>query len=1645
MEMGVEEEPPCPSPSPYKFSSSLFKDISNFQTPKRPSSHKPNFHSPSTQFFTASKQTPRTCSSSSFRTRPSLAPPSNRIKTARKLKALEFEQSQSSRKTQIESERSLKSLAKSLNVWLNFLFENPASCGCYLSTNGGNGDQIDQVPAKGKRDNYPGMGVRVDAAWRNPKRQRDLSWRAVEGKDKENGMKFSTSGCLSLQSSLKDVCSLEDLRQRMRVYLSLGGCKEIFDVMTRVFKHIDEGRLKMKAHCPLVTDVGLRDKAIRTLLCYNPIWLRIGLYIILGGESLLSEGDVKFDEEIAFLRMVIEKQFFMHADLAKSYAYNKMVEGVYRPGYYEALGSVVLKRFLLLVLVLDRAKSQSSLSLEYGIDGVDGGSPLLFTAQSTCKSTRQVIHDFLSSDIMLGEGNVLAHLMIVGYKVSYQQNPLVEYDFQVKDLFVDLQDGVRLCRATQLLLDDSSILTVRLVVPSDTRKKSLANCRVVLQYLKKAGVALCDDDGVEIMVDDVTDGDKELTLSLLWNMFVHLQLPLLMKKAALIEEICKIRGPDMEHLNTSSTTPLELLLSWIQAICQKYDCKIDNFSTLVDGKAIWCLLDYYCRKELSCSCSLKDSCRSNTEESIVLVADYPDAVHNFLLSQKLTTLLGNFPEVLQISDILEFNGACNDKSVVILLVFLASQLIVKRNMDQLNFHKLLGCNCQSPGRRYSCVEQCSPEVVQTKDNAHGQNAEDAARKFKAIQAWWQDMTERNYPSVAKPAASIFQHLSVNIDNTNSQRENAAKIIQSHFRRVIQRRNFLKMLNAASLLQIVFRALLIARNKPPCISFTSVQVQESPREKWKQSEYWKRYAPFIMDRHHFVKLRKSALFIQHVARSWIARRHYSPDIVISDVANPDLVNASMIIQKYLRGWLARSRYIRGAVPIETPLYSHLENGAYDLQMVSAANVHFAMEESNFCNSFQNQHFAATQIQSHFRGWLLRRSFQSQRQAILKIQSAFRMSRCLKAYLQNRTLIKSATIIQSSVRRWISLREACRRRHLIVTIQRHCRGWLVRRNFLSQRRAVLMIQSAIRGLRCRKEFYGHKEACRRRHIIVIIQRHCRGWLARRNFLSQRRAVLMIQSAVRGLRCRKEFYGHREACRRMHFIVTIQRHCRGWLARRNFLSQRRAVLMIQSAIRGLRCRKEFYGHREACRLMHIIVTIQRHCRGWLARRDFLSQRGAVLMIQSAIRGLRCRKEFYGHREAFRRRHIVTIQRHCRGWLVRRNFLSQRKAVLMIQSVIRGLKYRKVFYCHREAYRLHLTVTIQRHCRGWLVRRDFLSQRRAVITIQSAIRGLKCRKIFYCQSQAICKIQHFVRGHITRKKLIGVSSKYAVLPSAHPSCKVNLALRSVLKLQRWWRGVLSHKHKTKSAIIIQSHVRGWIVRKNATRERQHIILIQSYWKGYLARKDSREQLLDLRLRMQNTAANVDDGMRIINRLIAALSELLSKKSISGILHTCATLDMATQYSQKCCEKLVEAGAINTLLKLIQSVSRSIPDQEVLKHALSTLRNLARYPHLVEVIVDCHGFIETILLEMLRNKEEGYFIASELLRKVCSTSKGIEVIRKKPAFLKRLHNLVEELTRNRKAIKEKRNVRGPNTKELTDRRLKEALNLLKMATLNEE
>ncbi|XP_016723501.2 abnormal spindle-like microcephaly-associated protein homolog isoform X4 [Gossypium hirsutum] len=1727
----MEEEERFPPLS----SSFVLKDISNFKTPKRIPKNP--------QFFTACNETPRSSSSFRYRSQPSLVPSSSRSKAKAKLKAFQLERSQSACKEQLKKDRSLKSLAKSLTAWLNFLFQNPELCGCDLSINGCNESNV----------------VRVDSAWRSPKRMRELWWRGEESENvvaDVSSLKYS-----SLRSSLKEVCSFDELKQRMQVYLSLVSCKEVFNIMTQAAKNIDGGRLKMKANCPIVTDVGVKEKATKILMSYNPIWLRIGLYIIFGGDSLISpEGDFSSVKDISFLKMIIEKQFFSHTGLAKAYAYNKKVEGLYRPGYYENLGNIILKRTLLLVLILDRAKSQTSLPLNYGIDGVDGGSPLLFTVSSGIKSSRQVLHNFLSSDVMHGEGDLLAHLVIVGYKVSHQQSALVEFDFQVSDLFLDLQDGVRLCRVIQLLRHDSSIL-MKIVVPSDTHKKNLANCGVALQYLREAGVMLCDEDGLKITRDDVADRDTELTLSLLWNIFVRLQLPLLIDRTTIASEISKIRGFNMDKLNVINSTNLGMLLNWIQAICENYGLKVDSFSSLVNRKAIWCLLDYYFRRELSCS--NKDSHETRDEKSIMSTTDYTDAVHNFVLSQKLTAILGKFPEVLQISDLLEHNGAVSDKSVVVLLTFLLSQLIVKKNVDQLNFHELLGCNCQTLERRrhsFTRRRSASSEAIVLKDRDLD-ITEDATKKFMIIQAWWRDMTERNYKNVVRPAASTSSCFPAQKTSIDILREKAAIVIQSHLRRFIERHNFLKMTKAIGLIQAVARAWLTVKKNSELNKFSFAGVPEVPSELG-------RLVNFIGERHSFVNLRRSVLLIQHVARIWVAQRR--------DASYPILIKAAIVIQKCFRGWVVRSLHM-----IENASRKCQQKGLSNSEIEAATGIQIAWK--NFVSRSLHKHtFAATKIQSHFRGWQLKRSFMKQKQAIITIQNNFRQFKCSSTFQQYKTArIENASFKYEEKSLSIGETEAasriqiawknfvCRYLHkqtyAATKIQSHYRAWHLKRSFIKQKQEIIIIQSNFRRLKCWRAFQiAQKEfVCRslqnQTFAATNIQSHFRGWQLRRSFVKQKQAIIAIQSKLRQLKCSNAFQQYkmaarsaiiiqscvrrwiaqRRALRCRYLTVAIQRHCRGWLARKDLLKRRDAVIKIQRAIRCVICQKAFHLQKLAaieiqrairgqisrnkllgassfcaasassygCNMskgffqtfelklvitsvlklqrwwrsvlllklrtksaiiiqshsrgwiakqkayieMHCIVLIQRHCRGWLVRKEFSLKRDSVIKIQRAIRCLICQKAFHLQKLA-----AINIQRVIRGQLSRSRLLGassfhaatagsynckmskgffqsfelklvitsvlklqrwwrcvmllelRTKSAIIIQSHARG------WIAKRETYRQkHCIVVIQRQSRGWLVRKDVLLRRDAVIKIQRAIRSLICQKAFHLQKLAAIDIQ---MGQTARSRLL------------------------VLKLQRWWRGVLLLKSRARSVIIIQTHARGWIARQKAYRKRTCIVVVQSYWKGYVARKESREQLLNLRLRMQKSAMNVDDSRRLINRLLSALSELLSMKSIRGILHNCETLDMATAHSLKCCEELVAAGAITILLKLIRAASRSIPDQQVLKHALSTLRNLARYPHLTQLLIDTPASVETILWELHRNKEEGYFIASQILKKICSNENGVITVHKFPALLKRLYNLVEELTR--KAYNEKRNPRAVAVRDNTDRRrLKEAVELLKLIT----
>uniref|UniRef100_A0A0E0AKK9 Calponin-homology (CH) domain-containing protein n=1 Tax=Oryza glumipatula TaxID=40148 RepID=A0A0E0AKK9_9ORYZ len=1043
--------------------SSPFRDLSNLRTP--------NPRAPPNPKSSASKEEPLPSATPTTRHRRGPPPPprpgaATATPLARRLRALELDQSRSARRAESGRDGALRAFASSATSWLSLLLRDPSACGCAPSAAAARVTR--DAPAhgvQGKRDAVDGERARG----RSPKRHRGGEDRGGPGPRRKT---MTPAMAASLRDSLREVCSLDDVTERMGSHMSREACEEVLVMMCQICKNIDNGRLKMKEHCPLVSDLRLRDKAIRIFMCYNPKWLRIGLHIVLGGDSWIQNESQKKDKEVAFLKFVLEKQLFVHMNTQPS-ALNKAPEGHRRACYAEAASNSILKRLFLLVAALDRAKIESGLPSESGIDGLDGGSPLLFCRQTEIKSSRQIVQESLG-EVMHGEGDLLMHLNIMGYKLNYQQLALSEYDFTVGNLFEDLQDGIILCRIIQLLTSDASII-LKVIAPSDTYKKRLHNCTMAIQYIKQAGFPLSDADGLSISAEDIANGDKELILALLWNMFIYMQLPVLVNETSVAQEISRLKALVSEQSISEMKSQTGLLYDWIQ-------------ETLSD-----------CRKELF-SCHKTD-----------MIADITTYQFN-----NIGKVLAQFLQDLPGWDILANDVLFDEKSAIILLAFLSSHLTNVRRLEQLK--NLIDSKLD----HQSLVTEVSP-----RRRSRGTN----------------DM-KCHFPQTEET------------DGSRSTREWAATVIQTQARRLNAMSKYCKLKNATQ----------------PC------------------------------------------------------NKGHDP--------------AS-----------------------SSPLKSIADSSCID----SATKL--VCEDDVDCSSNS--------------------------------------------------------------------------------------------------------------------------------------------------------------------CQVLFY-HDPVSTKVDFLF---------------------------------CRKAM----------------------------------AARKIQFAYR--------------------------------------------------------------RFAHRIHP----------------------------------KPLALFLCAD--------------TFQK---ANSKYYY----HPSCSEALGHRDL----RWWRQVLFLESRKRSVIVIQAHVRGWIARQTAVRNKKLITIIQSYVKAYLLRKRSKQEI-------------TDDIMCLINRLIAAVSQ----RSISTIRQICATLSTATEHSEKCCQTIVNAGAVEILLKQINLLNRGVPDQEVLKQVLFTLRNIARFRNLQPVLANTPQAVEIVFQELLRSKTEGFFVACDILKRLCESEEGHKIARALKRHIRRLGCLVQEL--EKKVDLDKRNGRTGVAKDNNLRRLGEAVTLHHLLT----
>ncbi|XP_052522265.1 abnormal spindle-like microcephaly-associated protein [Tympanuchus pallidicinctus] len=1145
------------------------------------------------------------------------------------------------------------------------------------------------------------------------------------------------------------------------------------DAMVKAIKklevEIETRRLLVRRDRHLWKDVGERQKVLNWLLSYNPLWLRIGLETVYG-ELITLESNSDF----MGLAVFILNRLLWNPDIAAEYRH-PTVPHLYREGHEEALSKFTLKKLLLLVCFLDRAK-QSRLI---------GHDPCLFCKDAEFKTSKDILLA-ISRDFLSGEGDLSRHLGFLGLPVSHIQTPLDEFDFAVTNLAVDLQCGIRLVRAMELLTRDWN-LSKQLRVPAISRLQKMHNVDIVLSVLKQRGIHLKDDSGASIDCRDIVDRHRERTLALLWKIVFAFQVDVLLNVEQLKEEIKFLKNARkikmqlgalklfssccrIQEDNSSSPSPqshgenVKLLMAWVNAVCGFYSIKVENFTVCFsDGRVLCHLIHHYhpcyvpleavCQRTtqtVECSrthkvglnCSSSSSSESDTslnvmegpfDQTVTASVLYKELLENekknFQLINNAVSDLGGIPAMIHHSDM--SNTIPDEKVVITYLSFLCSRLLDLR--QETRAARLI----QSAWRKFRLKREL--KLFQERDRA----------------------------------ARIIQKYAINFLSHRRlvKKHNAAVIIQKHWRRHLARTIFLNLKKTK---------WEEARSK----SATVIQA------------YWRRYSA----RKSYLQLRYYVIFVQARIR-----------MLLSVAAYKRILWATVTIQNRLRATkLAKEHRQR-----------------YEILRSSVLTIQSAFRKWRK-HKIQERIRAALVLQRYFRKW--QSSKLTKREgAALVIQSWYRMHRDMKQYLR---IKQSVVKIQAWYRCQIARRIYQECRAQIVTIQQYYRAYKLgkkeRENYLQKRAAVVVLQAAFKGKKARMLYRQTKAAC-------VVQSLWRMRQAKLRFLLLKKSVTLLQSHVRKYQQVKKYKEMKNAA------SVIQAWYRARVtskkAASSFQRMRLAAVVLQSAYRGRKARKEVH-------ILRSVIKIQSSFRAYVIRKRFKDLRNATVKIQACVKMRQARRYYRALREAtlyvqqrYRSRRCalqlkedyrklkgacIRIQAAVRGYLVRKQIKRWTETAVFLQAQYRMRRTRARYLIMYSA-----AVVIQKHYRAYHMqlcqRQEFLQSRKAAVCIQAGYRGYKARKKLKLEHRAAVKIQTAFRAHATRKKYQAMIQASLVIQRWYRTCKTSNRQR------------LAFLKTRAAALTLQAAFRGYQVRKQIRRQCAAATAIQSAFRKFMALKTFR------------------------------------------------------------------------------------------------------------------------------------------------------------------------------------------------------------------
>ncbi|CAG4980178.1 unnamed protein product [Colias eurytheme] len=1203
---------------------------------------------------------------------------------------------------------------------------------------------------------------------------------------------------------------LESLRKSARTLLKT---PEISQVLLKLNAQIDKKLIAIRDDRNLHLDIGLQKTIMEIILSYNPLWLRIGLEAIYGVTlPLKSNSDIE-----GLTLFIIQRMFknpFLKNKHSKSTAPNMLL-----PAYIEAIKKFSLKKFFMLVFFLDQAKQKKLISHD----------PCLFCRNAICKESRQIIIRF-TRELIAGIGDITKHLRPLGYVVVHKQTYLDEYKYGVNDIAIDLRDGVRLTKVSEIILMRDNLLC-QLRAPAVSRLQKIHNVEVALKALRGANFKI---EG-EITCTDIADGHREKTLSLLWQLIHVFRAPLFERAANVIqtwwkkkyEVIAEKRRVEQEILRKRNIAA-EIIQYWWRRIQYKrmYAKRLYEITCAV------ITLQKFCRMWL---------CRSRLRK-------YKQSV---LKIEKWYTDLKLIREAKEI-------------------------LRLKREERRHRCAVLI----QSYVRRWSCRKN----YLETLNKVVYIQA--LVRRFLAKKRY---QTLRNCTLYIQ--RTYKRKLLMKKDMTHfAEIKEKVVLIQNYYRMIKQRRLFLSTKNAVKTIEERYLALMKMkeeRRKFTELKEVTIKLQASYRRNKCRNEYIKKrnliiaiqrrikaYLTMKQTRLQYLKLRDSTVVIQTYLRSYLKMKKIRDDYVRQR-------KAALIIQNYYRSFIKTK--------IQRKQYLELKKATITIQ----TQYRSLLLMKQMRNDFIKMRDAAIIIQRRFRAQVLmkelRGKYEALKHAVLTIQARYRAQ---KEMIMHRTrfetLKRSCIVIQRFFRAYQigkSMREKyLHQKEAAIKIQKwyrnNTKGKQIKKQYEITKKACVTIQKVYRSYILTKR--QREEYLRIRTATICLQKYYRNYVVSKNirlkYLQMKTATVTIQRYFRAyLEMRKQTTTYLQI---RHAIVTIQTHYRCYremkLIRNYFVELKSAAVCIQRQFRSLLAMRE--ARQQYLLLRQSTIVIQTRYKALremrMVREQYLRKKAAIVLLQRKFRAQclmrRATKDFVTTKTA-----CITIQRFYRaykqGSQQRKHYLVLRNAANVIQRRYRDLilmrKERTTFLTIKAAvmviqnrYKAHKLMVKERNI--------YQNQRKACIQIQMAYRAYvegRKEKLKYIQIRsAVILIQNWYRSIIETRKL---RKQYLQLRTAtifiqrhvreRRLARKNALVRvqAIKTITNWYITIKERRwflELRRKVVILQSVFRMLVVRNHYLKIRNSAVKIQRYYRSYLLTKHLRTQFLEVKTNITNLQAHV-------------------------------------------------------------------------------------------------------------------------------------------------------------------------------------------------